>query len=340
MVLSLYVSLSLAQQEVVLDTLCVFDPPSHLATEYYEGYSYQWNVMGGQIISPSDSSTILVDWGSRPGKFPISLVTFDTETGCTGDTIDAFIYLVSPDQARGKAPEAVCAGDLVTLESQVQGNYQWQNGSRDPFLTFEARKDTSIYLVAINEYCGNDTLYFNVSVEDPPTASMNTLPDTVQLNTRLRVYFTGEAEQEADITWLLNDFARGSGPVFDITFTEFGMQELSQVVSNNYCHDTIKKYVYVADEFTAHFPNAFTPNNDGKNDLWTFKGVGHDSFIAEVYNRWGEMVYRWDEQTPVNGWDGTEQGQPSKIDTYIYRVEITDMRGQTHFYTNSFHLVR
>jgi len=340
LVLTLYVSLSWAQQDVPLDTLCIFDPPSHLATEYHEGFRYQWNVNGGQIISNPDSNTVLVDWGNQPGLFSVRLAVFDTETGCFGDTLNASIFLQAPVRAQAKSPTAACQGDIITLESQVQGDFVWENGSTHRYLTFEAEEDTSIYLVALNDHCNNDTTRFFITVEDRPLASINDLPDTVQIYTQLRIYFTGSASQEGEVNWYIDEMLRGSGPVLDVELTQFGRHNIMQVVNNQYCSDTIRKSVYVNDQYTAHFPNTFTPNGDGINDLWIFKGVGHASFVAEIYNRWGELVYSWTDESPVNGWDGTNQGQPSKMDTYIYRVEITDLKGREHYYTDRFNLAR
>ena len=64
-------------------------------------------------------------------------------------------------------------------------------------------------------------------------------------------------------------------------------------------------------------PNAFTPNNDGKNDL--FKAIirGHVSkFELMVYNRWGEVVFQTTD--PLKGWDGRIQGSDVQSDVYIW----------------------
>ena len=106
------------------------------------------------------------------------------------------------------------------------------------------------------------------------------------------------------------------------------------------CVDTIRQWVYVEDILKVFIPNAFTPNGDGINDFFTFKGVGMKSFEAEIYNRWGERIYSWNSETPVEGWDGTNSGQESKIDAYVYRIRVIDMRNRSHFYTDQFSLIR
>ncbi len=340
LVLSLYVSLSLAQPDVPLDTLCIFDPPSHLAVPHQAGFSYEWNVNGGQIISQADSSTILVDWGMTPGLYAISVVALPDSGGCPSDTTTATILIIAPQNASGKGQTEVCRGEYITLESSIPSDFVWEGGSTDRFLRFVPQRDTSVFLVALNEECDNDTTRFFITVSEPPMAAMNNLPDTVQLNTTLRLYFTGNTSTVSSVEWLLNDFLRGAGMSLELTLTELGRQEIIQLATNGGCSDTIRKMVYVDDMYTGHFPNAFTPNGDGINDLWSFKGIGHQSFVAEIYNRWGERVYTWTESSPVDGWDGTNNGIASKMDTYIYKVVITDLMGREHFYTDKFHLVR
>jgi len=60
-------------------------------------------------------------------------------------------------------------------------------------------------------------------------------------------------------------------------------------------------------------PNAFTPNGDGKNDVFNIIGGEAGSTINEfaIYNRWGQMVFSVKNKTPDNnggGWNGTYKG--------------------------------
>lgn len=57
-------------------------------------------------------------------------------------------------------------------------------------------------------------------------------------------------------------------------------------------------------ESKLEFPNAFTPNGDGINDVFRAK-EGYQSIIsfeAKVFNRWGKKLYEWND--PEGGWDG------------------------------------
>lgn len=65
--------------------------------------------------------------------------------------------------------------------------------------------------------------------------------------------------------------------------------------------------VNIAESF-LEFPNAFTPNGDGINDVFAAK-EGHRSIVdfrATIFNRWGKKLYEWTD--PTGGWDGTMNG--------------------------------
>jgi gliding motility-associated-like protein len=80
-----------------------------------------------------------------------------------------------------------------------------------------------------------------------------------------------------------------------------------------------------------HPYNAFTPNGDGINDLWAvYDAAGcFTSIDANVYNRWGALVYHQDNYQ--NTWDGTYKGKQLPDGTYYYSliVHFTDGRVQT-----------
>ena len=72
----------------------------------------------------------------------------------------------------------------------------------------------------------------------------------------------------------------------------------------------------------CYFPNAFTPNNDTKNDV--FRAISPSTDIKEysmsIYNRWGQCIYR---TTDISGsWDGTINNEPAPIGTYFYKCKM------------------
>ena len=71
------------------------------------------------------------------------------------------------------------------------------------------------------------------------------------------------------------------------------------------------------------FPNGFTPNGDGVNDDWQIDYI--DQFpesVVEVYNRWGQMLFRSVGYT--QRWDGRYNGEELPVGTYYYIIELND----------------
>ena len=79
--------------------------------------------------------------------------------------------------------------------------------------------------------------------------------------------------------------------------------------STNIIDSTCPQYVY--------FPSAFTPNHDGKNDLFkpVFAGPTNEYKFA-VYDRWGRRVF--ETSNPSEGWDGTTGGREQPAGTYVW----------------------
>ena len=73
-------------------------------------------------------------------------------------------------------------------------------------------------------------------------------------------------------------------------------------------------------------PNAFSPNGDGRNDVFLVYGNAIQSMNMSVYNQWGEMIFRSTNQS--NGWDGTYKGTNQPVGVYVYYVQVTLNGGQ------------
>ena len=79
------------------------------------------------------------------------------------------------------------------------------------------------------------------------------------------------------------------------------------------------------DHIPDRFPNAFTPNNDDANDIFRpLIECPIDEYYLRIYNRWGALIF--ESVDLATGWDGTVNGEPAPIDTYIYQVEFYSLR--------------
>ncbi len=65
-------------------------------------------------------------------------------------------------------------------------------------------------------------------------------------------------------------------------------------------------------------PNAFTPNNNGLNEIFAPKGQYIYNYQLEIYNRWGERVFI--STDCLAGWDGTYQDEIAKEGIYYFKM--------------------
>ena len=76
----------------------------------------------------------------------------------------------------------------------------------------------------------------------------------------------------------------------------------------------VKPFIYYA-------PSAFTPNGDGKNDVFRLVGLyGDIKLNLQIYNRGGDLIFTSDDF--YQGWDGTLKGYPAPLGTYIWIANI------------------
>jgi gliding motility-associated-like protein len=65
------------------------------------------------------------------------------------------------------------------------------------------------------------------------------------------------------------------------------------------------------------FPNAFTPNNDGKNDLFKILNATNlQAYHLAIYSRWGQEVFETNDFS--KGWDGKFNGRAQDQGVYVW----------------------
>ncbi|HPZ36805.1 MAG TPA: gliding motility-associated C-terminal domain-containing protein, partial [Bacteroidales bacterium] len=98
---------------------------------------------------------------------------------------------------------------------------------------------------------------------------------------------------------------------------------IMQIVNNQYnCPDTAYNDVTVNPSIIFYIPNAFTPNEDDKNEFFIPFGfnVSPLEYEFRIYDRWGKQLFY---TTDINvGWDGTYKGEYVKQDVYVYMVKV------------------
>lgn len=74
-----------------------------------------------------------------------------------------------------------------------------------------------------------------------------------------------------------------------------------------------------------YVPNAFTPNQDGVNDILNFFPVSYDIESISIFNRWGQLVFYAKDH--LKGWDGKVKGVVQESGVYIWMIKGKDYVG-------------
>ncbi len=132
---------------------------------------------------------------------------------------------------------------------------------------------------------------------------------------------------------------------FDFTYEHPGKYLVKLIVKSDkgpeVCKDSLTLSTpIVVDTSLVQVPNVFTPNGDGRNDVWRIKSQSLESFHAIVFNRWGRVVYEW--RNPEEGWNGKVNGKMATPGTYFYVITAVGREEKTKKYTKkgSFMLIR
>ena len=110
----------------------------------------------------------------------------------------------------------------------------------------------------------------------------------------------------------------GQPGVFWVVVTDdFDCQDTDTLKANDHC------------PFTLYVPNAFSPNGDGRNDLFRAYGKDLHDFHLTVFNRWGELVF---ESFDLNDtWDGAVNGQRAQGSVFVWKIDFRAHDGETDF---------
>lgn len=86
-------------------------------------------------------------------------------------------------------------------------------------------------------------------------------------------------------------------------------------------------------------PTAFTPNNDGRNEIFKPSDLSYmNNITMRIFNRWGQTVYQG--YGPGISWDGNYMGQKQPAGVYVYTLQYKMITGEIKFRKGTITLLR
>lgn len=224
---------------------------------------------------------------------------------------------------------ALCAGDTIVLRASSNFDsttYLWNTGSTAD--SIKVNKIGGYSVSATFKDCEADD---NAFVTQIPQLLME-LGEDREICKGERVVLPELATVTGYDTIL---WSNGSGKR-TLTVTEPGTYYVSVRSRCSSAKDTVT--IQVRNCF-LFFPNAFTPNSDGRNDVARMVGdiPGISKYAILIYNRWGNEVFHSEDVT--QGWDGMHNGTPAAPDMYKYIIRYTYL-GKEEQLTGDLMLIR
>ena len=98
------------------------------------------------------------------------------------------------------------------------------------------------------------------------------------------------------------------------------------VQNENEAITSVSNTIAVDKPLTLYAPNVFSPDGDGINDYFAFKGQGVENYSLEIYNRWGQLVFQANDLN--DSWNGDYRGSAAPLGTYVYQVKAVNVTGE------------
>ena len=252
--------------------------------------------------------------------------------GCT--TVDSIVPINYEVNFEILGPEVACAGDTILLEllfpevTLLDGAiFEWSGpgdiqvqGNGEAIVVAEGGISTYSLLID-NNYC-DGTNNFNISATDFSAFEATADPDTIFLSETSQLDVTGN--DGLSYHWTSEDGIFESDEQSPVVQPEETTLYTVEITDDNECADIRTVVVTVTlpecEEPYIFFPNAFSPNGDGFNDVLLLRGQDVTEVFFAIYDRWGEKVFESNSQNI--GWDGTFKGKELSSDVYGFYLRV------------------
>ena len=226
----------------------------------------------------------------------------------------------------------ICPGESVVLSPGIQGasTYQWNTGAKSS--TIEVDQE-GFYALTVTTPCGMESgaiyvgkdevkLSFSQNIEVEEGTEVELVPD-IQSDSPIKYYYWKSRQDSTNLACLsCPNIMAMALPEMDYSLT---------VENENGCMAEAEvRFNFV--KFQYYVPNAFSPDNDGNNDLF-FPVSGSDFKIRSfrIFDRWGGLLYERNDcngNDPSIGWDGKEKGELLDPGIYIWSIHMETAGGR------------
>ena len=322
-----------------------------LSVNSVSGLSYNWR--GPNYFSASSASVSIIASSSvKAGTYSL---TVTNTANCTASNSINCVFLDLP-QARILANEKGCGILCTTFSLQTSASNTVETWSFNEVID-ESKAITvnkcftqaGTYTVAakIKDKNGCSNIAVNtIDVYPKPIADFSYSPAQPISSIDEFVTFKDASKGEGIMQWDWYFISKSSPKSTEqnpsYIYSEPGTYVITLVVNNQFgCADSVSKPLVVMDDFNIYVPNTFTPNDDGKNDVFMPKGTGIVQYELYVFSRWGEKIFY--SSDIENGWDGRSGSGLEDFyaqGVYVWKINVKGVNQKTRELTGHVVLIR
>lgn len=327
------------------DTVCMFDDLDLWSTDIgLNIYVYSWNLDTGRLVhEDSNGKKIIADW-STPGLKKIILSV--NNNGCINkDSTEVFVKYTP--KAFFEISDNICVNQYTKLiPTKEDATYQWnveeQNITDQTYipeykLVWLDTGKMHLELSLLNTNGCRSTYTDSTNIRELPVAriqSNNTdlcygkhFDLDATKGFRYEYYWSPPQYFDVNGQSAVSGTARQTGYVY-------------LTVTNNWdCTSKDSFFVKAAPCCDVFMPDAFTPNNDGKNDFYRILDIEKHTLVQfDIYNRWGQLVFSTNDMN--EHWDGRYKSKPQEPATYAYYLKYICNENEVVEKKGTFTLIR
>ena len=223
----------------------------------------------------------------------------------------------------------ICNGQQNTLDAGVYNQYLWNDGSKERY-NIASMPGTYSVTVIDNNFCSGTDEVALKNILPLPSGFLKPL-DSLCERDRLTI------SSKVDFKNYL--WSTGS-QLKSVTIEQTGNYSLT-VGDENGCIG--KETILIVEKKecikAVYIPSAFTPNNDGINDLFRATVFGNlSSFKLNIYTQWGEIIFTTTDHK--KGWDGTKKGMAANAGVFVWVCSYEPEGGKPAFQKGTVTLIR
>ncbi|PKP20033.1 MAG: hypothetical protein CVU05_09945, partial [Bacteroidetes bacterium HGW-Bacteroidetes-21] len=263
----------------------------------------------------------------------------------TSTNLPIFVYPAPPnaflaDSVEGCQPFSV---SFIEINEDLGQSYVWDFGdntnlslAKNPEHTYTTYGTFDVSLVVTSpDGCKTVNIVEDfITVYPKPNALFTYDPSIVSIIKPI-VTFHNISEWGYEYNWSFGTGDSSSAINPEYCFPGVGAYPVSLIAVSEFgCRDTAVVIIPVKDEISFYAPTAYSPDNDGTNDVFYGYGYGIDpgAFYLAVYDRWGQVIWDtkiWDSSlSRSSGWDGrNKSGNLVKNDTYTWLCVFNNLYG-------------